>query len=65
MQAATLRFRRTYAIRLPDAGHVITAQAPSCGLFVSHHRRLPMLDGIRMLAVTPLTVDDILGNKPS
>jgi hypothetical protein len=24
-----------------------------------------MLDGIRMLAVAPFTLDDILGNKPS
>jgi predicted nucleic acid-binding protein len=64
MQAATLRARRS-SIRLPDAVHIVTAQALSCGLFVSYDRRLPMLDGIRMLAVAPFTLDDILGNKPS
>jgi predicted nucleic acid-binding protein len=64
MQAATLRVRRS-SIRLPDAVHIVTAQARSCGLLVSHDRRLSMLDGIRMLAITPFTVDDILGNKPS
>jgi hypothetical protein len=34
-------------------------------VFVSHHRRLPTLGGIRMLAVNPFTLDDILGSKPS
>jgi hypothetical protein len=34
-------------------------------VFVSHDRRLPTLDGIRMLAVNPITLDHILGSKPS
>jgi hypothetical protein len=33
--------------------------------FSSHDRRLPTLGGIRMLAVNPFTLDDILGRKPS
>jgi hypothetical protein len=35
------------------------------GLLVSHHRRLPTLDGIRVLAVNPFTLDNMLGSKPS
>ena len=62
--AASLRARRT-SIRLPDAVHIATAQALSCGFFISDDRRLPMPDGMRMLAVTPFTLDDILGSKPS
>jgi hypothetical protein len=34
-------------------------------VFVSHDRRLPTLGGIRMLALNPFTLDDILGSKPS
>ena len=64
VKAATLRARRT-SIRLPDAVHIATAQALSCGFFISGDRRLPVPDGMRMLAVTPFTLDDILGNKPS
>ena len=64
VDAATLRARRT-SIRLPDAVHIATAQALSCGFFISDDRRLPMPDGIRILAVTPFTLDDIFGSKPS
>src|SRR5215470_10860652 len=64
VSAAALRARRT-SIRLPDAVHIATAQALSCGFFISDDRRLSMPDGIRMLAVNPFTLDDILGNKPS
>jgi predicted nucleic acid-binding protein len=62
--AATLRARRA-SIRLPDAVHIATAQALSCAFFVSDDRRLPMPDGIRMLAVNPFTLDDIFESKPS
>jgi len=64
VSAAVLRARRI-SIRLPDAVHIATAQALSCGFFISNDRRLPMPDGIRMLAVNPFTLDDILGSKPS
>jgi len=64
VNAAALRARRT-SIRLPDAVHIATAQALSCGFFISDDRRLPMPDGIRMLAVNPFTLDDILGSKPT
>lgn len=62
--AATLRARRN-SIRLPDAVHIATAQALSCGFFISGDRRLPMPDGMRMLAVNPFTLDDIFESKPS
>jgi predicted nucleic acid-binding protein len=62
--AAALRARRT-SVRLPDAVHIATAQALSCGFFISDDRRLPMPDGIRMLAVNPFTLDDIFESKPS
>ena len=56
--AATLRARRK-AMRLPDAIHVATARALSCGYFVSDDRRLPLPEGIRLLAVNAFTLDDI------
>jgi len=62
VNAAALRARRI-SIRLPDAVHIATAEALSCGFFISDDRRLPMPDGIRMVAVTPFTLDDIFGNK--
>lgn len=62
--AAALRARRT-SIRLPDAVHIATAQALSCGFFISDDRRLPMPDGLRVLTVNPFTLDDILGSKLS
>jgi predicted nucleic acid-binding protein len=64
VKAATLRARRA-SIRLPDAVHIATAQALSCGFFISDDRRLPMPDGIRMLAVNPFTLDDLFGSRPS
>jgi hypothetical protein len=64
MRAATLRACHT-SIRLADPVHIVTAQVPSCGFFVGDDRPIPTLDGIRMLAVNPFTLDDIRGNKPS
>jgi hypothetical protein len=64
MRAALLGARRT-SIRLTDPVHIATAQVLSCGFFVGHECRLPMPDGIRMLAVNPFTLDDIRGSKPS
>jgi predicted nucleic acid-binding protein len=62
MGAAGLRARRT-SIRLPDAVHIATAQALSCSVFISNDRRLPLPDGMRMLAVNPFTLDDIFAGK--
>jgi predicted nucleic acid-binding protein len=64
MRAATLRARRS-SIRLTDPVHLATAQVLSCGLFVGHDRRLLTLDGLRMLAVNPFTLDDIRESTPS
>jgi hypothetical protein len=64
MWAVALRARRT-SIRLTDPAHLAMAQVLSCGFFVGHDRRLPTLDGLRMLAVNPFTLDDIRGSKPS
>jgi predicted nucleic acid-binding protein len=62
--AAGLRAHRS-SMRLPDAVHIATAQASSCGFFVSDERRLPMPDGLRKLAVNPFTLDDIFEGRPS
>jgi hypothetical protein len=64
MRAATLGARLT-SIRLAHPVHIATAQTLSCWFFVSHDRRLPTLDRIPMLAANTLTLDDILGSKPS
>jgi hypothetical protein len=64
MRAAMLGAPRA-AIGLAHPVHIATAQALCCGFLVGHPRRLAMLDGVRMPAVSPFTLDDILGNKPS
>jgi hypothetical protein len=64
MRVAAFRARRS-SIRVTDPVHIATAQLLSCGFFVGHDRRLPTLDGIRMLALNPFTLDDIRGSKPS
>lgn len=56
--AASLRARRR-AIRLPDAIHIATAQSLACQFFVSDDRRLPLPDGLRLVAVNPFTLDGI------
>jgi predicted nucleic acid-binding protein len=62
VDAARLRARRN-SIRLPDAIHVATARALACSFFVSNDRRIPAPDGMRMLAVTPFTLDDIFAGR--
>jgi predicted nucleic acid-binding protein len=57
--AAQLRARRS-SIRLPDAIHLATAQASSCSYMVSDDQRLLAIDGLKLVAVTPFTLDDIL-----
>jgi predicted nucleic acid-binding protein len=63
IEAASIRARRN-AIRLPDALHVATAKALACGFFISNDRRLALPEGMRLLAVNPFTLDDIIGAKP-
>lgn len=63
IEAASIRARRN-AIRLPDALHVATAKALSCSFFISNDRRLALPEGMRLLAVDPFTLDDIIGGKP-
>jgi predicted nucleic acid-binding protein len=60
--AAGLRARRN-SLRLPDAVHVVTAQALACRFFVSGGRRVPMPEGMRILTVNPFTLDDILAGR--
>jgi predicted nucleic acid-binding protein len=64
VNAAALRARRS-SVRLPDAVHIATAQALSCGFFISDDRRIPTPESIRLLAVNPFTLDDIFEGKPS
>jgi predicted nucleic acid-binding protein len=63
IEAASIRARRS-AIRLPDALHIATAKALACGFFISNDRRLALAEGMRLLAVNPFTLDDILRGKP-
>lgn len=56
--AANLRAGRK-AIRLPDAIHIATAQSLSCQFFVSDDRRLPLPEGLKLMAVNPFTLDGI------
>jgi hypothetical protein len=44
---------------LPDAIHIATAQSLACQFFVSDDRRLPLPDGLRLVAVNPFTLDGI------
>jgi predicted nucleic acid-binding protein len=57
--AAQLRAQRS-SIRLPDAIHIATALASSCACMVSDDQQLHSVDGVRLLPVTPFTLDDIL-----
>jgi predicted nucleic acid-binding protein len=50
------------SLRLPDAIHVATARASRCSVFVSNDRRLRRIGDVRMVALSPFTVDDILGH---
>lgn len=59
VSAAQLRAQRR-SIRLPDAIHIATALAASCPYLVSDDQRLHSVEGMRLLAVTPFTLDDIL-----
>lgn len=61
--AAGLRARRA-STRLPDAVHMATARALACGFFVSNDRRMTVPEGIRPLALTPFTLDDIFAGRP-
>lgn len=62
ISAARLRASRA-SIKLPDAVHIATAQVLSCSFIVSDDRRLPAIEQMRVLSITPFTVDDILGER--
>lgn len=59
VSAAGLRARQP-SLKLPDAIHVATARATSCGYFVSDDRRMNVTDDLKLLPVSPFTLDDIL-----
>lgn len=61
IEAARTRARRG-AIRLPDAIHIATARASSCGFLVSDDRGMPSTVGMKILSLSPFTLDDILGD---
>lgn len=58
IDAARLRARRR--LRLPDAIHLACARALDCRFVVSNDVRLPAIDGLKTLPLSPFTVDDIL-----
>lgn len=62
IEAARLRARYR-SIKLPDAIHLATAMAAKCSHVVSDDRRLPPIEGIKVLNVDPFTVDDILTER--
>ncbi len=62
VDAAELRARRK-SIRLPDAIHIATALRASCPYMVSDDQRLTSIEKMRILGVTPFTVDDILADS--
>lgn len=62
VEAARLRARRS-SVRLPDAIHVATAEALSCSYIVSDDRRLPAGSDVKVLPVTPFTLDDIVRDR--
>ena len=57
--AAEIRAKRP-AVRLPDAVHIASAQALNCAIVVSGDRRLRMPESMKLLDMTPFTLDDIL-----
>lgn len=59
VRAAGVRARRN-SVKLPDAIHIATAQAFSCGFFVSDDSRVSLSDNMMRLRVNPFTLDDIL-----
>lgn len=60
VSAAVIRANQR-SIRLPDAIHIASARALSCGFFVSDDQRLPAFTGMRSLLVNPFTLDDVFG----
>jgi predicted nucleic acid-binding protein len=59
VSAAGLRARRT-SVRLPDAIHIASALSSSCRFMVTDDRQLHSVEEVRILGVTPFTLDDIL-----
>jgi predicted nucleic acid-binding protein len=57
--AAGLRARRT-SIRLPDAIHIASALTASCRFMVTDDRQLHSVEDVKVLGLTPFTLDDIL-----
>jgi predicted nucleic acid-binding protein len=62
ISAARMRAQRK-SLRLPDAIHLATAKASACSFVVSDDSRLPSIDDIKILSVTPFTLDDITANS--
>jgi predicted nucleic acid-binding protein len=58
VSAAGIRATRP-SVKLPDALHLASARALNCGVFISDDLRLKVPEGMRLLAVTPFTLDDI------
>jgi predicted nucleic acid-binding protein len=56
--AAELRARLP-TLKLPDAIHVVTARSATCKYFVSDDRRMQVPDDMKLLPVSPFTLDDI------
>lgn len=63
IEAARTRARRG-SVRLPDAIHMASARMSSCRFLVSDDRRIPSSDDLRVLRLTPFTLDDILNEAP-
>lgn len=62
VEAARLRSTRR-AMKLPDAVHVATALGCACTHFISSDARITVPEGISHVAISPFTIEDILGRS--
>ena len=61
--AAGIRASRP-SVRLPDAVHIASATMLECRAFVSRDRRMRTPVGMRLVDISPFTLDDIITGQP-
>lgn len=62
IEAARFRSRRR-SLKLPDAVHLASALALSCSYMISDDQKLPVVPDIKMLPVSPFTLNDIFSER--
>ena len=58
LEAASLR-GKTPTLKLPDAVHIATALQRECTALLSDDRRLPLPPGMRMVRLSPRSLEDL------